>query len=78
MDSSAILAALQPLVPGAALEAGASVDFATIYVPADRLVETCLALRDAPALVPLDKAHVRHSQPIANGVTCAARPGQRH
>ena len=29
---------------------GASVDFATIYVPADRLVETCLALRDTPAL----------------------------
>ena len=50
MDSSAIIDILQPLVPGAALEAGQSVDFATIYVPSDRLVETCLALRDTPAL----------------------------
>ena len=50
MDSSAIIDVLQPLVPGAALEAGRSVDFATIYVPADRLVETCRALRDTPAL----------------------------
>ena len=43
---SAIIDILQPLVPGAAYEPGRSVDFATIYVPADRLVETCLALRD--------------------------------
>ena len=50
MDSSAIIDILQPLVPGAALEAGRSVDFATIYVPADRLVETCQALRDTPSL----------------------------
>ena len=50
MDSSAIIDILQPLVPGAALEAGHSVDFATIYVPSDRLVETCLALRDTPSL----------------------------
>ncbi len=50
MDSSAIIDILQPLVPGAALEAGRSVDFATIYVPADRLVETCKALRDTPSL----------------------------
>ena len=50
MDSSAIIDILQPLVPGAALEAGRSVDFATIYVPADRLVETCRALRDTPSL----------------------------
>ena len=27
-----------------------SVDFATIYVPADRLVATCAALRDTPSL----------------------------
>jgi NADH-quinone oxidoreductase subunit C len=50
LDSSAIIDILQPLVPGAALEAGQSVDFATIYVPSDRLVETCLALRDTPSL----------------------------
>jgi NADH-quinone oxidoreductase subunit C len=50
LDPSAIIDILQPLVPGAALEAGRSVDFATIYVPADRLVETCRALRDTPAL----------------------------
>src|SRR5687767_14232866 len=50
MDASAIIAALTPLVPGASFEAAPSVDFATIYVPADRLVETCRALRDADAL----------------------------
>ena len=50
MDPSAIIDILQPLVPGAALEAGRSVDFATIYVPADRLVDTCRALRDTPSL----------------------------
>ena len=50
MDSQAIISTLAGLVPGAAYEAGASVDFATIYVPADRLVDTCLALRDTPSL----------------------------
>lgn len=50
MDAPSIIAALTPLVPGAAYEAARSVDFATLYVPADRLVETCLALRDTPAL----------------------------
>ena len=50
MDPSAIIDILQPLVPGAALEPGRSVDFATIYVPADRLVDTCRALRDTPSL----------------------------
>lgn len=30
--------------------AAESIDFATIYAPADRFVDTCLALRDAPAL----------------------------
>jgi NADH-quinone oxidoreductase subunit C len=50
VDSHAIISTLAPLVPGASHEAGASVDFATIYVPADRLVDTCLALRDTPSL----------------------------
>jgi NADH-quinone oxidoreductase subunit C len=50
LDSSAIIDILQPLVPGAALEVGRSVDFATIYVPADRLIDTCRALRDTPSL----------------------------
>ncbi len=50
MDSTAIIETLTPLVPGASLEAAQSVDFPTLYVPADRLVATCLALRDTPAL----------------------------
>jgi NADH/F420H2 dehydrogenase subunit C len=50
MDASAIIAALTPLVPGASFEAATSVDFATIYVPAAALVETCRALRDHEAL----------------------------
>lgn len=50
MDAQAIISTLAGPVPGAAYEAGASVDFATIYVPADRLVDTCLALRDTPSL----------------------------
>jgi NADH-quinone oxidoreductase subunit C len=50
MDPSDIIAILQPQVPGASYEAGRSVDFATLYVPADRLVETCVVLRDNPAL----------------------------
>ena len=50
MDPASIITALQSLVPGASFEVGQSVDFPTIYVPADRLVETGLALRDAPAL----------------------------
>jgi NADH-quinone oxidoreductase subunit C len=48
MTASAIIDILTPLVPGAAYEVGPSVDFATIYVPADRLVDTCRVLRDAP------------------------------
>jgi NADH-quinone oxidoreductase subunit C len=43
METSAIIDILQPLVPGFVLEPGQSVDFATIYIPANRLVETCLA-----------------------------------
>jgi NADH-quinone oxidoreductase subunit C len=46
MDAAAIIDSLTPLVPGASYEAGASIDFATIYVPGDRLVATCAALRD--------------------------------
>ena len=50
MDASSIIDTLTPLVPGAGYEIGKSVDFATIYVPADKLVATCRALRDTPAL----------------------------
>jgi len=50
MDAPSIISTLSPLVPGAALEVGASVDMPTIYVPADRLVETCRALRDTAGL----------------------------
>ena len=45
MEASAIIETLTPLVSAASYEVGKSVDFATIYVPADRLVETCRALR---------------------------------
>jgi NADH-quinone oxidoreductase subunit C len=47
MTATEVIATLAPLVPNASFEAAPSVDFATIYVPADRLVETCRALRDA-------------------------------
>jgi NADH-quinone oxidoreductase subunit C len=50
MDAAAIIDILSPLVPGAAFEPGRSIDFATIYVPAARLVETCRVLRDNDAL----------------------------
>jgi len=50
VDAPAVIAALGPLVPGAAYEAGASADFATIYVSPDRLVDTARALRDTPSL----------------------------
>jgi NADH-quinone oxidoreductase subunit C len=50
MDAAAIIATLTPLVPDASYEVGKSVDFPTVYVPADRLVATCLALRDTPSL----------------------------
>jgi NADH-quinone oxidoreductase subunit C len=50
MDAPAIINALGPIVSGASYEAAPSVDFATIYVPADRLVATCAALRDTPSL----------------------------
>jgi NADH-quinone oxidoreductase subunit C len=50
MDSSAIIETLTPLVPNASYEVGKSVDFPTINVPGDRLLATCMALRDAPSL----------------------------
>jgi len=50
VDSHAIISALAPLVPGAAYEPGASVDFATVYVPADRLVQTGVALLETRPL----------------------------
>ena len=50
MDAQSIIATLTPLVPGASYEMGRSVDFATIYVPADKLVDTCRALRDTSSL----------------------------
>jgi NADH-quinone oxidoreductase subunit C len=48
MDAAVAIEALTTLVPGASYEAGASVDFATLYVPIDRLIETSRALRDEP------------------------------
>ena len=50
MDAAALIEILTPLVPNASLEVAPSVDFAAIYVPADRLVDTCRALRDTPSL----------------------------
>jgi len=50
VDSHTIITALAPLVPGAAYEVGASIDFPVIYVPADRLVQTGVALHEAPSL----------------------------
>jgi NADH-quinone oxidoreductase subunit C len=49
MTATEVIATLAPLVPNASFEAPPSIDFATIYVPADRLVETCRALRDDQA-----------------------------
>ena len=50
MDAPAIINALAPIVAGVSYEAAASVDFATVYVPAEHLVATCAALRDQPSL----------------------------
>jgi NADH-quinone oxidoreductase subunit C len=50
MDASSIISTLSPLVPGAAYDVGASIDMPTIYVPGDRLVDTCRVLRDTPGL----------------------------
>jgi NADH-quinone oxidoreductase subunit C len=46
VDSSALIEALAPLVPGASLEAAPSVDMPAIYVGAGDLVAVCGALRD--------------------------------
>ena len=50
MDATSIINTLAPLMPRVSYEPGQSVDFATIYVPAASLVETCRALRDTPSL----------------------------
>jgi NADH/F420H2 dehydrogenase subunit C len=50
MDAPAIIDALGSLVADAAYEAGNSVDCPVIYVPPDRLVATCMALRDNESL----------------------------
>ena len=40
MDAAAVIATLSPLVSAASFEVGRCVDMPTVYVPADRLVET--------------------------------------
>jgi NADH-quinone oxidoreductase subunit C len=50
MDASSIVDTLTAAVPGASYEVGQSVDFATIYVPAASLLDTCRALLEAPSL----------------------------
>ena len=50
MDAPAIINALNSLLADVAYEPGAGLDCPTIYVPADRLVATCMALRDAESL----------------------------
>ena len=50
MDASAIIAALEKVVPGSGAEALASIDQPTILVPAGRLLAVCGALRDDPEL----------------------------
>jgi NADH-quinone oxidoreductase subunit C len=50
MDATAIVDTLKAALPGASFETGKSVDFATVYVPATSLVETCRELRDNTSL----------------------------
>jgi NADH-quinone oxidoreductase subunit C len=50
MDASAIVDALEKVVPDSGAEVVAGVDQPTILVPADRLPAICAALRDHPAL----------------------------
>jgi NADH-quinone oxidoreductase subunit C len=50
MTAPEIIDILTPLLPGASFEVGRSIDFATIYVRGEHLVETCRTLRDNPAL----------------------------
>jgi hypothetical protein len=73
MDASAIIDTLTPLVPGATFEAARSVDFATLYVPADRLVETCRALRDHDALQFNTIIEIRGSR--SSTTCCRSRAG---
>ena len=47
MDAQAIIDNLTPLVPSASFEAAPSVDFATVYVPAEHVVAACQALRES-------------------------------
>jgi len=50
MDATAIVDTLKAAIPGASFETGKSVDFATVYVPATSLIETCRELRDNSSL----------------------------
>src|SRR5262245_46116174 len=50
MNAADVIATLISLVPDATYEVGRSVDFATLYVPADQLVPTCRALAEVPTL----------------------------
>ena len=51
MDGSALIASLQPAVPGATLEPAASVDLqTTLYVSREHVLDVARALRDLPEL----------------------------
>ncbi len=50
MNAADVIATLTPLLPDASYEVGQSVDFATIYVPAEHIVRTCRALAETPSL----------------------------
>src|SRR5688572_28059048 len=50
MDAPAIINALSSLVADGIYEIGTSMDCPAIYVPAEHLVATCTALRDAESL----------------------------
>jgi len=50
MDSHAIVARLETLVPGARAEAVAAIDQPTVLVGAESLIAVCTALRDQPDL----------------------------
>jgi NADH-quinone oxidoreductase subunit C len=50
MDASSLLETLRQAVPGAELEASASIDMPVVYVDRDHLVEVCRVLRDDAAL----------------------------
>ncbi len=50
MDTATVVATLAGFLPDVRVEGAPSVDFATLIVPAEQLVETCRTLRDAPPL----------------------------